>query len=95
MRVQVIFAERECERCTSVELDEGMTIADAIERAWRTAEFAGLNVAGMRVGIFGKPARPDTGLRDGDRVEIYRPLEVDPQQARRRRALKKGKAAAL
>jgi putative ubiquitin-RnfH superfamily antitoxin RatB of RatAB toxin-antitoxin module len=38
------------------------------------------------VGIFGVVCAPDTVLRAGDRVEIYRPLPVDPKQARRQRA---------
>jgi putative ubiquitin-RnfH superfamily antitoxin RatB of RatAB toxin-antitoxin module len=40
------------------------------------------------VGIFGAPASPDAPLRDGDRVELYRPLISDPKQARRERAKK-------
>jgi len=40
------------------------------------------------VGIWGRAASPDAGLRDGDRVELYRPLAADPQEARRLRARK-------
>ncbi|MGH8313045.1 MAG: RnfH family protein, partial [Gammaproteobacteria bacterium] len=39
-----------------------------------------------RLGIFGRAVVPQQLLRDGDRVEIYRPLQVDPKQARRKRA---------
>jgi putative ubiquitin-RnfH superfamily antitoxin RatB of RatAB toxin-antitoxin module len=42
-----------------------------------------------RAGIFGKPVATSAMLRDGDRVEIYRPLKIDPKEARRRRAEKK------
>ena len=45
------------------------------------------------VGIFGKKKAPDAVLRDGDRVEIYRPLVADPKDARRRRAVKKERGA--
>jgi putative ubiquitin-RnfH superfamily antitoxin RatB of RatAB toxin-antitoxin module len=38
------------------------------------------------LGVFGEPATPETRLRDGDRVEVYRPLQIDPKEARRRRA---------
>jgi putative ubiquitin-RnfH superfamily antitoxin RatB of RatAB toxin-antitoxin module len=38
------------------------------------------------VGIWGGPAEPDASLRDGDRVELYRPLTADPKDARRSRA---------
>jgi putative ubiquitin-RnfH superfamily antitoxin RatB of RatAB toxin-antitoxin module len=40
----------------------------------------------MPVGIWGKRVSPDTTVRAGDRVELYRPLEVDPREARRQRA---------
>jgi hypothetical protein len=42
-----------------------------------------------RLGIYGKAAKPETPVSDGDRVEIYRRLALDPKEARRRRALKK------
>ena len=54
------------------------TKADAV--AWRTAE----------TGVFGEVRSRDAELEDGDRVEIYRPLTVDPKEARRTRALRPG-----
>ena len=39
----------------------------------------------LQIGIWGRVCRPDTPLRDGDRVELYRPLQVDPKEARRQR----------
>ena len=62
-----------------VELAAGATLGDAILAA-------GLAAQGMKTGIFGKLAGPETVLKDGDRVEIYRPLALDPKEARRRRA---------
>jgi len=44
-----------------------------------------------RAGVWGRPASPDTRLRDRDRVEIYRPLIADPKEIRRRRAANAGK----
>ena len=43
----------------------------------------------VRLGIYGKAVRTDAVLRDGDRVEIYRPLRADPKDLRRTRAAKK------
>ena len=64
----------------------GTTVADAI-RLSAIAELANLAEADLtRAGIFGKPDAMNTTLRDGDRVEIYRPLKIDPKEARRRRA---------
>jgi hypothetical protein len=45
-----------------------------------------------KVGIFGLKASPDRVLREGDRVEIYRPLIADPKESRRQRALKQAKS---
>jgi len=64
-------------------LEEGARVADALERAgWVIDdEFVG-------VAIFGLPAALVTRLQDGDRVELLRPLQLDPKQARRQRARK-------
>jgi putative ubiquitin-RnfH superfamily antitoxin RatB of RatAB toxin-antitoxin module len=91
LHVEVVYAEAELQHLVNVELAEGATIADAVAKAMDCAEFKGLNVTGLRVGIFGKLADPATPVADGDRVEIYRPLKIDPMQARRRRAVAKAK----
>jgi len=45
------------------------------------------------IGVWGRATSADAALGDGDRVEIYRPLAADPQEARRRRAAKARRAA--
>ncbi|HET6804234.1 MAG TPA: RnfH family protein [Frateuria sp.] len=65
-------------------LGAGATVADAVAAA-RFGDDAGL-VDPERLGIFGKRVPPGQPLRDGDRVEVYRPLTLDPKEARRRRA---------
>jgi hypothetical protein len=65
-------------------LAAGATVADAIA-AIDLGDDAAL-VDPQRLGIFGKRVPPGQLLRDGDRVEIYRPLALDPKEARRRRA---------
>ena len=81
MRVQVVLAwpHRHLER--EVGLEEGATVADAVRAAGlgNQAEVAGHAVFGIAVD-------PCTPLRDGDRVELLRPLQLDPKEARRRRA---------
>ncbi|MDB5959149.1 MAG: RnfH family protein [Massilia sp.] len=52
----------------------------------RDPGMAGFDPAVHQVGIFGKKKPLDTVLRDGDRVELYRPLLADPKESRRRRA---------
>jgi uncharacterized protein len=65
-------------------LGEGATIEQAVAAADLGADAA--LVDPHRLGVFGRLAAPGQVLRDGDRVEIYRPLAVDPREARRRRA---------
>ena len=74
-----------------ITLAEGATLADAIDRS-RIIERLSLDRASISFGIFGKRAGLNAHLLDGDRVEIYRPLIVDPKEARRRRVEKKKRA---
>ena len=78
-RVEVVRASPGRQEAVVVELAEGATVADAI----RAAGFDGDGP--VHAGRFGVPAGPDEALRPGDRVELYRPLPVDPKEARRRR----------
>lgn len=64
-------------------------LRDALERSSLKARVPDLDLAQAKVGIFGKVKDPETPLRDGDRVEVYRPLIADPKDSRRRRAVKK------
>jgi uncharacterized protein len=65
-------------------LEAGTTVAGAIAAADLGND--GPWVDPQRLGIFGHRVAPEQVLRDGDRVEIYRPLVLDPKEARRRRA---------
>jgi sulfur carrier protein len=75
----------------SLQLPAGATIADAVEAAggWQAL---GLAQAGP-AGIWGRSAPLSQSLRDGDRVELYRPLTVDPKVARRERFARQGARA--
>jgi uncharacterized protein len=82
MRVEVVYAlpERACR--VALELPPGATAADAVRASGIAAP------RDYTLGIFGSVVAPDTLLRDGDRVEMYRPLLTEPKEARRRRARK-------
>jgi putative ubiquitin-RnfH superfamily antitoxin RatB of RatAB toxin-antitoxin module len=82
--VTVIHALPDVATEIEVRLPEGATIADAIERSGIRAHLGAVDLSGAAVGIFGKRARRDTVLADGDRVELYRSLAADPKQVRRR-----------
>lgn len=86
IRVEVVYALRDEQVLLALEVEEGTTVRQAIEQSGITSRFPEIRVASERVGLFGTPARLDTKLKDGDRVEIYRPLIADPKTARRTRA---------
>jgi putative ubiquitin-RnfH superfamily antitoxin RatB of RatAB toxin-antitoxin module len=88
MRIEVVYSRyaRSVESWV-LELAEGATVATAL---WLSADqVQGPGETGVRqVGIWGRICSTDTLLRDGDRVEIYRPLLIDPKEARRLRGLR-------
>lgn len=72
-----------------LEVPAGTTLIDAIQASGLPAAYPQLALACCKFGIFGKIREASTPLREGDRVEIYRPLRADPKEARRRRVEKK------
>lgn len=84
--VEVVYAAPERQRLVSVSVPAGARVAEAIAVSGVLQEFPEIDLTSNRVGIFGQLTRLDEVLRDGDRVEIYRPLIADPKEARRKRA---------
>jgi uncharacterized protein len=84
MRVLVVVALPEGQDITAVDVAEGSTLAEAITAARVAERHPGLSLAS--VGVWGR--RRDAGhvLREGDRVEVYRPLRADAKAMRRERA---------
>lgn len=86
IEVEVAFALPERQMLIAVELAEGATVADAIAESGLPEQFPGESLEKLPTGIWGEPAGRDQVLEAGDRVEIYRPLQMDPKEARRRLA---------
>lgn len=84
--VEVAFALPEKQLILSTPFVEGMTAQQAIDQSGIMSKFAEIDLDKNDVGIFSKPCKLDTALREGDRVEIYRPLIADPKEVRRQRA---------
>lgn len=89
MRVDVVYAEARAQWVLDVELPAGATVEQAIRASGILSRLPTIDLARNAVGIHGNRARLTDPLQDGDRVEIYRPLIVDPKEARRRRAIKR------
>ena len=86
MQVEVVYARPERQHLCTVEVPAGATAADAVRASGLPRQYPAIDPDTGPFGVFGEHCSPDTVLRAGDRVEIYRPLEVDPREARRRRA---------
>ena len=86
MRIEVAYAKPEEQVILVVRVEEGCRAQEAIQRSGILERFPEINLAQNKVGIFSKMVELNALLREGDRVEIYRPLMIDPKQARRARA---------
>lgn len=95
MRVSVVYspAARQVHEW-QVELAPGATVLQALQASGLAGAFPELDLREAGVGVWGRKARLDQALRDGDRVEVYRPLQVDPKLARRERFRRQGVRAA-
>jgi putative ubiquitin-RnfH superfamily antitoxin RatB of RatAB toxin-antitoxin module len=83
IRVEVVYALRDEQMVVALDLEGGATVADALIAVRGQMAIPG---GFPDVGIWGVRVTPETGLRDGDRVELYRNLVADPKQVRRSRA---------
>ena len=90
--VEVVLAMPGRQELVALQVADGTTLAEAIAASGVTEKFEGFEVDPDRVGIFSQKASLDQVLRDGDRVEIYRPLLADPKEVRRQRALMQAKS---
>jgi len=83
--VQVCYARPGLQFLQTLQVASGATLEQAIRASGLLEQAEEIDLAHLRVGIYGKLKTLDTLLRAGDRVEIYRPLSADPKDARRRR----------
>lgn len=86
MVVHVVYADPQAEMHAEVRLAAGSTIADAIAASGLSGT---ADMSALATGIWGKLETASTPLRNGDRVEIYRPLKADPNTARQHRVAKR------
>ena len=82
MKVMVVYATPIQRHLLAVDLVDGATVADAVNASGLLKLEPDIRLESAR----NRLCRLDARLRDGDRVEIYRPLQVDPKEARRIRA---------
>lgn len=91
IHVEVVYALQGRQEVVGVDLAAGSTVRQAIEASGLLPKYPEIDLGKNKLGIYAKLAKPDTELRDRDRVEIYRPLIADPKEVRKQRAAE-GKA---
>ena len=95
LSIEVCYALPEAQTLIPLELPEGSTLQQAIDASGILARHPEIDLAKQKVGILGKLKPMDTVLAQYDRVEIYRPLIVDPKSARQRRVEKTRKEGSI
>lgn len=85
MNVGVCYAEADRQTWLRLEVPDDSTVQQAIELSGLLKQYPHIDLGKQKVGIFGKLAKLDTPVKEGDRVEIYRQITADPTQVQRRR----------
>lgn len=86
MKVEVVYATKDQQSLVEVELPAGSSIAQAIKKSALLSQYDELVLEDLKVGVFSKLKSIDDVVCEGQRIEIYRPLEIGPKEARRLRA---------
>lgn len=86
MQIGVAYSETAQQVWMTLDVPEGTTVAEAIERSGVLRQFPAIDLEVQKVGVFGKLVKLEAALKPGDRIEIYRPITCDPQTVPRRDA---------
>ncbi len=84
MNIKVVYAKPERAVVLSVDLPEGATVRDALEKSGILTRCPDIDLAANKVGVWGKVAELDAVLEPDSRVEVYRPIICDPKTVKRR-----------
>lgn len=84
--VEVAYASRDTQTVVALRVPLGTTVRGAVERSGILQKHPEIDLARNKIGVFGHLVSPNQELRRDDRVEIYRPLGIDPKVSRKRRA---------
>jgi putative ubiquitin-RnfH superfamily antitoxin RatB of RatAB toxin-antitoxin module len=84
--VEVAYAKPEEQLILKLDVLPGTTLQQAIEQSGILERFPEIDLSQLKAGVFGKLKKLDQTLREGDRIEIYRPLIADPKEVRKQRA---------
>ena len=86
VKIEVAYALPDKQPVIALQVSAGTTIEQAISQSGILEQFPEIDISKNKLGIFGKLKKADEVVREGDRVEIYRPLIADPKEVRKQRA---------
>ncbi|MBB71025.1 MAG: RnfH family protein [Legionellales bacterium] len=93
MNIEIVYALPDEQELLTLTVAAGTTVQQAIEASNILTKYPEIDLNENKVGIFSKLVSLDTVLRDKDRIEIYRPLTIDPKEARFLRVKKRDKSS--
>lgn len=88
IKIEVAYAKPEKQALLEVVIEQGTSVEQAIKSSGMIKRFPEIDLATLKVGIWNRTCKLTDLPKDGDRIEIYRPLIADPKEVRRRRAEK-------
>ena len=88
MNIEIIYALADEQKLIALKVAEHCTVDQALRQSGIFKLYPELSIETIQVGIFSRPVDLSYVLRENDRIEIYRPLIIDPKEARRLRAKK-------
>jgi putative ubiquitin-RnfH superfamily antitoxin RatB of RatAB toxin-antitoxin module len=88
-QIEIAYALPHIQTLKQLNVPTGCTVERAIKLSGIIDQFTDIDLTKNKVGIFGKLTHLDSLLQPHDRIEIYRPITVDPKDARRKRAKKR------
>ncbi|GAB4482104.1 MAG: hypothetical protein OHK0044_31000 [Burkholderiaceae bacterium] len=86
VRATVVYCAPDRQWLVRVDIPAGSTLRDAVIASGLPQRVPELDPDALDLGVFSRLRDPEEPVREGDRIEIYRPLAIDPKQARRVRA---------
>ena len=86
INVEVVLATAPKQALIALRVPAGATAAEVIAASGVEAQFPDIALVELAVGVWGRLVKRDHVVREGDRVEIYRPLRIEPREARRQLA---------
>ena len=84
MKIEVVYALPQRHAWLRLDVPEGTTVRQAVERSGILAQFPEIDLGVQKVGVYGKVVALDSAVEEGARIEIYRPITADPKTVQRR-----------